>query len=81
MGYSPWGCKESDTTEQLTLSLPFQWLECFLPSGYEKAFQVHPTHFPAPDQNQPVLRVTLVSFSGKWYGASQYSGLLGSLCV
>ena len=20
-GYSPWGCKESDTTEQLTLSL------------------------------------------------------------
>ena len=21
MGYSPWGCKESDTTEQLTLSL------------------------------------------------------------
>ena len=23
-GYSPWGCKESDTTEQLTLSLFFQ---------------------------------------------------------
>ena len=22
MGYSPWGCKESDTTERLTLSLP-----------------------------------------------------------
>ena len=21
MGYSPWGCKESDMTEQLTLSL------------------------------------------------------------
>ena len=21
MGYSPWGCKESETTEQLTLSL------------------------------------------------------------
>ena len=21
VGYSPWGCKESDTTEQLTLSL------------------------------------------------------------
>ena len=21
MGYSPWGCKESDKTEQLTLSL------------------------------------------------------------
>ena len=21
MGYSPWGCKESDTTERLTLSL------------------------------------------------------------
>ena len=24
--YSPWGHKESDTTEQLTLSLYFQWL-------------------------------------------------------
>ena len=23
MGYSPWGCKELDTTEQLTLSLSF----------------------------------------------------------
>ena len=23
VGYSPWGCKESDTTEQLTLSLHF----------------------------------------------------------
>ena len=23
VGYSPWGCKESDTTEQLTLSLSF----------------------------------------------------------
>ena len=22
MGYSPWGCKESDTTERLTLLLP-----------------------------------------------------------
>ena len=24
-GYSPWGCKESDTTEQLTLSLSLTW--------------------------------------------------------
>ena len=24
MSYGPWGCKESDTTEQLTLSLHFQ---------------------------------------------------------
>ena len=24
MGYSPWDCKESDTTEGLTLSLAFQ---------------------------------------------------------
>ena len=24
MGYSPWGCKELDTIEQLTLSLSFQ---------------------------------------------------------
>ena len=23
MGYSPWGCKESDTTEQLTLLDPY----------------------------------------------------------
>ena len=23
MGYSPWGCKESDTTERLTLILSF----------------------------------------------------------
>ena len=22
-GYSPWGCKQSDTTEQLSLSFPF----------------------------------------------------------
>ena len=26
MGYSPWGCKESDMTEQLTLSLHFSKL-------------------------------------------------------
>ena len=24
--YSPWGCKESDTTERLSLSLVVQWL-------------------------------------------------------
>ena len=23
-GYSPWGCKESDTTKQLTYTKPFQ---------------------------------------------------------
>ena len=29
MGYSPWGHKESDMTERLTLSLHFQtWVEC-----------------------------------------------------
>ena len=29
MGYSPWGHKESDRTERLTLSLHFQtWVEC-----------------------------------------------------
>ena len=30
-GYSPWGHKESDTTERLTLSLSFfpQWPACF----------------------------------------------------
>ena len=27
VGYSPWCCKESDMTEQLTLSLPFHKLE------------------------------------------------------
>ena len=37
-GYSPWGCKESDTTEQLTLSLytngkSNRWLLVFLYSG------------------------------------------------
>ena len=49
VGYSPWGRKELDMTERLTLSLSFQWLECFLPSGCEKVFQVHPIHFLAPD--------------------------------
>ena len=26
--YSPWGCKELDTTERLTLSLALGWLKC-----------------------------------------------------
>jgi len=26
--YSPWGCKEWDTTERLTLSLPLAWVSC-----------------------------------------------------
>ena len=33
-GYSPWGGKELDTTEQLTLSLSF----LYLPMGYDFIF-------------------------------------------
>ena len=28
MGYSPWSHKESDTTEQLALSLHYVWKKC-----------------------------------------------------
>ena len=34
MGYSPWGCKESDPTEQLTLGLPVRTF------GYHKTTRV-----------------------------------------
>ena len=30
MGYSPWGCKESDMSEQLTLALHFHYLYSWL---------------------------------------------------
>ena len=33
MGYSPWGRKESDMTEQLTLSLSLTWGEAGAAGG------------------------------------------------
>ena len=27
MGYSPWGCTESDTTERLSTAQPMQWTQ------------------------------------------------------
>ena len=32
-GYNPWGCKESDTTERLTLFLKFKHLAHSIPQG------------------------------------------------
>ena len=34
-GYSPWDCKESDTTEQLTLLLPLSKTHVVLEMGKE----------------------------------------------
>ena len=33
-GYSPWGCKEPDTTEQLTLDSGKPQRDCLIPSSY-----------------------------------------------
>ena len=33
-GYSPWGCKESDTTEQLSISSFPKWHELMMPLSY-----------------------------------------------
>ena len=33
-GYSPWSCKEPDTTEQLTLDSGKPQRDCLIPSSY-----------------------------------------------
>ena len=39
MGYSPWGCDESDMTERLTLALFLAFIDYL--TAYLKQFQVH----------------------------------------
>ena len=46
--YIPWGRKEADTTERLTLSLVVQWLRiCLVAQGTWVCFLVGQSHMPA----------------------------------
>ena len=76
VGYSPWGCKESDTTEQLTLhfftiSIKLSLLKyntwCVHAKLFQSCLTLH-LPFPSPgDLPDPGIKlVSLVSCIGRW---------------
>ena len=71
VGYNPWGCKESDTTELLTLSLSTQGILYFLP--------LRPTSMlPLQDEE---LKICLPLHSAIFFTMSQWKDLRRDLMV
>ena len=58
--YSPWGCKESDTNEQLTLSLHFYY--CYISSTSDHQ-ALHPRDYGPCSRVQQIVKCNLFSWS------------------
>ena len=70
---SPWGCKESDTTERLSLLCPFSW-SCYLTtSSSASLFSSCPQSFPA-SRSFPMSQLFISG--GQSIGASAPASIL-----
>ena len=71
--HSPWGCKESDTTERLSLLCPFSW-SCYLTtSSSASLFSSCPQSFPA-SRSFPMSQLFISG--GQSIGASAPASIL-----
>ena len=75
VGYSPWGCKESDTTERLTLSIsislvPSQQGTTPISRQTESPRETHPQLFPFWQESQSIVdhnSFLPLSHNAHWY--------------